>query len=726
MLYFLQYCFDPAASCLYCDGEQVSLRPKVAQLLAYFLAHPNQIVTRETLLSTLWQHGEFREAALTQSITELRQALKDNAQQPTFIKTIPQQGYQWICPVESRTLTTFKLTTTMKAMLVVGAIALGGAAVSFYLMSGSSSVATQVQVERETLIIAPMVNETGVQANAWWGYALEAALREYLQSSYQLVPRSQYPELLNNNAVNKLTLSLKPIQQRFILSVAYGDKHTELIVEQLDESFEAIATQIVTQLALGDNDKTNEKSALNLAMNDYYRGVQALNEQGPELAKAYFEAAVAQMPEHLESQLELAQICWQLGDIDAATHRFEQISLSSASIATRARYHLYYGEFFKAQGLHQRALQQAQLALDAAEQSQQVELIAMAYQLQADAFWVLQRWDEYQHAMNSAHVLIGSRSFAYSEAQRSFYLANPPAAGPAEKTLLNLEKSKPVLAQAIGYYEQTGQTMNLIKALFAYGQNYLVPVVESEPSLLKALDLAQKHGYRYLEKQILTYLGFYYIQLHQGEKALDYLNRVKVEPRFIPSHEQQQLLIGMAHMDIALQTGDTNALQSAISQYQMLLNSDYISSVTRANVKLLLGWTWIKAGKLALAKQLTTEAMQDYQTLQLQEVETYALYTQMYIHLLNNEPQQALEIITAHQHTNSHLLLLYGVVAADMLKEEALQKRFSDKLAGLENSQLLQQQLQQLHRQSHIDKRFIAELIDAPYSVYCQSKWTIN
>ncbi|MEI5661639.1 winged helix-turn-helix domain-containing protein [Pseudoalteromonas sp. UG3-1] len=518
MLYFQQFQFDTAKSWLFYQEQKVTLRPRVTQLLEYFLTHPNQIVTRETLLNTLWQHGEFREAALTQSITELRQALNDNAQHPTFIKTIPQQGYQWICPIESRTLASFRLTTTVKAMLIVAATALGGVAASLHLLSGSAAITSQEQAVQETLMIAPMVNATGVQANAWWGYALEAALREYLQSSYQLVPRSQYPELLNNNAVNKLTLSLKPIQQRFILSVAYGDKHTELIVEQLDESFEAIATQIVTQLALGDNDKTNEKSVLNLAMNDYYRGVQALNEQGPQLAKAYFEAAVAQMPEHLESQLELAQISWQLGKIDTASHQFQQLSLNTATITARTRYHLYYGEFFKAQGLHQRALQQALLALEAAEQSQQVELIAMAYQLQADAFWVLQRWDEYQHAMNSAHALIGSRSFAYSEAQRSFYLANPPAAGPAEKTLLNLEKSKPVLAQAITYYEQTNQIMNLIKALFAYGQNYLVPVVKSEPSLLRALDLAQKHGYRHLEKQILTYLGFYYIQLHQGKK----------------------------------------------------------------------------------------------------------------------------------------------------------------------------------------------------------------
>ncbi|NUZ11615.1 winged helix-turn-helix domain-containing protein [Pseudoalteromonas sp. McH1-7] len=729
MLYFLHFRFDPMTLCLYRDAVQVPLRPKVAQLLAYFLTHPNQVVARETLLSSLWQHGEFRETALTQSITELRQALSDSPQNPTFIKTIPQQGYLWICPVEqphSKSLISHVTKLGKKATILLTAVGLTAivSTVSLYFLSAPKPVSSKASVTLPTLIIPPMANETGVQANAWWGYALEAALRQQLQSSYHLVPKSQYPELSDSDKTKKLTLSLKPLQQRFLLTASLASERTELIVEQLDENFTAIAMQVITQLAL--KTEAIDMAPFNRGMRDYYRGVQALNEQGPKLAKAYFEAAVMQMPDHIESQLELAQICWWLGDIQSAHKQFEHISLSTASIATQARYHLYYGEFLKATGQAQQALQQAKLALDVAQQSQQVELIASAYQLQADAYWSLQRWDEYKQAMNSAHVLVGSRSFAYSEAQRSFYLANPPAAGPIEKTLLNLEKSKPVLAQAITYYQQTAQKLSLIKALFAYGQNYLVPVSESEPSLLNALELAQQGGYHHLEMQVLTYLGFFYIQLHQGEKALDYLKQITPEPRFAPSYEQQQLLIGMAQMDIALQTGDEEAMQSAILQYQTLLKSNDTSVVTQANVKLLLSWTLIKAGELESAEQLSLEAMQAYQTLQLQEVETYALYTQMYIHLLNDEPQQALDIISSQQHPSSHLLLLYGAVAADMAKEEALQQDFSDKLTELENSQLLQLQLQQLRQQSRIDKRFIAELIDAPYSVYCQSKWTIN
>ncbi|WP_171040329.1 hypothetical protein [Pseudoalteromonas sp. S2755] len=46
-------------------------------------------------------------------------------------------------------------------------------------------------------------------------------------------------------------------------------------------------------------------------------------------------------------------------------------------------------------------------------------------------------------------------------------------------------------------------------------------------------------------------------------------------------------------MEIALETRETDAMQSAFTQYQMLIERDYISSVSSANGKLLLGWTWI-------------------------------------------------------------------------------------------------------------------------------------
>jgi len=75
---------------------EVQLRRKVANLLSYLITHQDRIISKEELLSELWLHGEYRENSLTQSIRELRAALGDKAKSPSFIKTYPQRGYQWI------------------------------------------------------------------------------------------------------------------------------------------------------------------------------------------------------------------------------------------------------------------------------------------------------------------------------------------------------------------------------------------------------------------------------------------------------------------------------------------------------------------------------------------------------------------------------------------------------------------------------------------------------
>ncbi|MCJ8296765.1 MAG: winged helix-turn-helix domain-containing protein [Colwellia sp.] len=80
---------------------EIQLRHKVANLLAYLIKNSTRIISKEELLTELWQHGDYRENSLTQSIRELRSALGDKAKAPSFIKTFPQRGYQWIHEVSA-------------------------------------------------------------------------------------------------------------------------------------------------------------------------------------------------------------------------------------------------------------------------------------------------------------------------------------------------------------------------------------------------------------------------------------------------------------------------------------------------------------------------------------------------------------------------------------------------------------------------------------------------
>src|SRR6476661_6930378 len=83
-------------------GEKLSLQVQPFQVLAFFLQHPGELVTREQLRSAIWPQDTFVDFdhALNTAITKIRLALGDNAEQPTFIETLPRRGYRFIGPMD--------------------------------------------------------------------------------------------------------------------------------------------------------------------------------------------------------------------------------------------------------------------------------------------------------------------------------------------------------------------------------------------------------------------------------------------------------------------------------------------------------------------------------------------------------------------------------------------------------------------------------------------------
>jgi DNA-binding winged helix-turn-helix (wHTH) protein/Flp pilus assembly protein TadD len=77
----------------------LNLTPKLLDLLLYFLERPATLVTKEELLDALWPAANVTENALAQAVSELRQALGDDAAAPQFIRTVARRGYRFIAPV---------------------------------------------------------------------------------------------------------------------------------------------------------------------------------------------------------------------------------------------------------------------------------------------------------------------------------------------------------------------------------------------------------------------------------------------------------------------------------------------------------------------------------------------------------------------------------------------------------------------------------------------------
>ena len=81
--------------------EALSLTPKAFAVLEYLLTHPDEAVSREELLHSVWgwEYPTGTRSVDTR-INELRRALNDDAAAPRFIQTLTGEGYIFIAPVE--------------------------------------------------------------------------------------------------------------------------------------------------------------------------------------------------------------------------------------------------------------------------------------------------------------------------------------------------------------------------------------------------------------------------------------------------------------------------------------------------------------------------------------------------------------------------------------------------------------------------------------------------
>ena len=82
-------------------GAVLDLTPKLLDLLFYFLDRPGRLITKEELLDGVWPGANVTENAMAQAISDLREALGDDASAPTFIRTIARRGYRFIAGVDA-------------------------------------------------------------------------------------------------------------------------------------------------------------------------------------------------------------------------------------------------------------------------------------------------------------------------------------------------------------------------------------------------------------------------------------------------------------------------------------------------------------------------------------------------------------------------------------------------------------------------------------------------
>jgi len=99
---FAPYTYDLRRQALYRDGMCVKLPTKVHEILLFLIEKSGEVVSREALRERLWPadvHVNF-DANVNTTVNKLRQILGDSPDEPSFIETIPRQGYSFIAKVQ--------------------------------------------------------------------------------------------------------------------------------------------------------------------------------------------------------------------------------------------------------------------------------------------------------------------------------------------------------------------------------------------------------------------------------------------------------------------------------------------------------------------------------------------------------------------------------------------------------------------------------------------------
>jgi DNA-binding response OmpR family regulator len=88
---------DRSARRVFLSGKELTFTPKAVTLLEYLMTHPDELITRERLLDTVWGWDyPVGGRAVDTRIAEIRKLLADDPAQPQYIETVPGQGYRFV------------------------------------------------------------------------------------------------------------------------------------------------------------------------------------------------------------------------------------------------------------------------------------------------------------------------------------------------------------------------------------------------------------------------------------------------------------------------------------------------------------------------------------------------------------------------------------------------------------------------------------------------------
>ena len=97
------YRVDLPRNQIVCEGEVISLEPKILEVLKVLAEKQGEVVSHQELLDKVWPDMVVAPNALQRCIGQLRKALNDDGKKQAVIVTHPKKGYSLIAEVSFKT-----------------------------------------------------------------------------------------------------------------------------------------------------------------------------------------------------------------------------------------------------------------------------------------------------------------------------------------------------------------------------------------------------------------------------------------------------------------------------------------------------------------------------------------------------------------------------------------------------------------------------------------------
>lgn len=80
----------------YLNNEELEFTPKEFELLVYFMQNKNRVLSRDQLLSAVWNYDFAGDTRIVDvHVSHLREKIEENTKKPAFIKTVRGIGYKF-------------------------------------------------------------------------------------------------------------------------------------------------------------------------------------------------------------------------------------------------------------------------------------------------------------------------------------------------------------------------------------------------------------------------------------------------------------------------------------------------------------------------------------------------------------------------------------------------------------------------------------------------------